>query len=188
MLYIWWRFEFVYSIPVLVVLLHDMLLSVGAYAVTGREFKSTTVAALLTILGYGLYDTVIVFDRIRENVQIMRKSSFRAIVNKSINEVLTRSLNTSFVVLLPTAALFFFGGETLKDFAFALLVGVAVGVSASITIGTSVLVMLKEREPAWRKRLDAEERDAAESAVQFTDDDSHVDHGPIATKRPEART
>jgi SecD/SecF fusion protein len=161
-LYIWWRFEFLYSIPVLVALLHDMAISAGAYALTGREFKSTTVAALLTILGYSLYDTIIVFDRIRENVHVMRKSSFQRIVTTSINEVLTRSLNTSFVVLLPTAALYFFGGETLQDFAFALLVGIAVGMFSSITIASPLLCWLKERDPAWRKRLETER--AAEAA------------------------
>ena len=156
-LYIWWRFEALYAVPVLVALVHDMAISAGAYALTGREFKSTTVAALLTILGYSLYDTIIVFDRIRENVHVMRKSSFRRIATTSLNEVLTRSLNTSFVVLLPTGALFLFGGETLQDFAFALLVGVAAGVFSSLSVATPMLCLLKERETAWKKRLHAEE-------------------------------
>jgi SecD/SecF fusion protein len=156
-LYIWWRFEFLYSIPILLALVHDMARSAGAYALTGLEFKSTTVAALLTILGYSLYDTIIVFDRIRENVHVLRKSSFRRIVTVSLNEVLTRSLNTSFVVLLPTFALYMFGGETLRDFAFALLVGVAAGMISSITVASPVLCWLKEREPAWQKRLEAEQ-------------------------------
>jgi SecD/SecF fusion protein len=155
-LYIWWRFEFLYSIPVLMSLVHDIALASGAYALTGREFKSTTVAALLTILGYSLYDTIIVFDRIRENVHVLRKSSFQRIVTVSLNEVLTRSLNTSFVVLLPVSALFFFGGETLRDFAFALLIGVAAGMLSSITVASPLLCWLKEREPAWQKRLEAE--------------------------------
>lgn len=164
-LYIWWRFDFTFAIPVLVTLLHDMAISVGAYALTGREFKSTTVAALLTILGFSLYDTIIVFDRVRENTQIMRKSSYRRIVNASLNEVLVRSLNTSLTVLLPTFALFMFGGETLKDFAFALLVGVAVGMFSSLTVASPLLCWLKEREPAWQKRLEAEQRaDAADAA------------------------
>lgn len=159
-LYIWWRFEFIYSIPVLMSLLHDMAFAAGAFALTGREFKSTTVAALLTILGYSLYDTVIVFDRIRENVHVMRKSSFRTITTTSLNEVLTRSLNTSVVVLLPTMALFLFGGQTLQDFAFALLIGVAIGMFSSLIVASPLLCYLKEREPAWKKRLDAEQRAA----------------------------
>ena len=176
-LYIWWRFEFTYSIPILVTLVHDLAVSFAAYAVTGREFKSTTVAALLTILGFSLYDTIIVFDRIRENVHVMRKSSFRRITDASLNEVLVRSLNTSFTVLLPTFALFLFGGETLKDFAFALLVGVAVGMFSSITVASPLLCWLKEREPAWQKRLEAERAaDAARgNAISTSDGPAIVD-------------
>jgi SecD/SecF fusion protein len=157
-----------------------MAISVGAYALTGREFKSTTVAALLTILGFSLYDTIIVFDRIRENVGIMRKSSFRKITNASLNEVLVRSLNTSITVLLPTFALFMFGGETLKDFAFALLVGLAVGMFSSITVASPFLCWLKEREPAWKKRLEAEQAHDAALAVAATDTD-----GPIELETPD---
>ena len=160
-LYIWWRFELLFAVPVLISLLHDMALAAGAYALTGREFNSTTVAALLTILGYSLYDTIIVFDRVRENVHVMRKSSYQSIVTASLNEVLTRSINTSVVVLLPTAALFVFGGDTLKDFAFALLVGVAAGVFSSISVASPILCVLKEREPAWKKRLHAEQASEA---------------------------
>jgi SecD/SecF fusion protein len=167
-LYIWWRFEALYAIPVVVSLLHDMALAAAAYSLTGREFKATTVAALLTILGYSLYDTVIVFDRIRENVHVLRRSSFQRIVTTSLNEVLTRSLNTSFVVLLPTLALFIFGGETLKDFAFALLVGVAAGVFSSITVASPLLSILKERQPAWHKRLIAEQAAEADAAARGT--------------------
>jgi len=171
-LYIWWRFEFLFALPILVALVHDMAIASAAYAITGREFKSTTVAALLTILGYSLYDTIIVFDRIRENVHVMRKSSFRRIATTSLNEVLTRSLNTSIVVLLPTGALFLFGGETLQDFAFALLCGVAIGMISSITVATPLLCWLKEREPAWAKRLQAE--NAADAARE---NDVTVDAG-----------
>ncbi|MCW2922218.1 MAG: secD [Thermoleophilia bacterium] len=185
-LYIWWRFEFIYSIPILVALVHDMAISAGAFAITGREFKSTTVAALLTILGYSLYDTIIVFDRIRENVHVMRKSSFQRITTTSLNEVLTRSLNTSFVVLLPTAALFVFGGETLRDFAFALLIGVAVGMFSSISVASPLLCWLKEREPAWKKRLDAEHMhdEARTGAIVTSDAPAIVDSGDTH----EART
>ena len=94
------------------------------YALSGREVTTATVAALLTILGYSLYDTIIVFDRIRENVPRMPRATYSQIVNRSMSEVLTRSLVTSFSALMPIAALMLFGGETLRDFAFALLVGV----------------------------------------------------------------
>ncbi len=178
-LYIWWRFEFLYAIPILVTLIHDLAVAFAAYSLTGREFKSTTVAALLTILGFSLYDTIIVFDRIRENVTVMRKSSFRRITNASLNEVLVRSINTSFTVLLPTFALFLFGGETLKDFAFALLIGVAVGMFSSITVASPLLCWLKEREPAWKKRLEAEQLHdrARTSPITTGDTPAIVDSG-----------
>src|SRR3954468_5349262 len=125
--YIALRFEWKYAVPVLIALMHDILITSGVYALLGREVTTSTVAALLTILGYSLYDTIIVFDRVRENVPRMPRAAFSQIVNRSMSEVLTRSLATSFSTLLPVGALMFFGGQTLKDFAFALLVGVASG-------------------------------------------------------------
>jgi SecD/SecF fusion protein len=113
---------------------------------------TSTVAALLTILGYSLYDTIIVFDRVRENVPRMPRAAFTQIVNRSMSEVLTRSLATSFCTLLPVIALLFFGGETLKDFAFALMVGIASGAYSSIFIASPVLTHWKEREGSYRSR------------------------------------
>ena len=125
---------------------------------TGREITSATVAALLTILGYSLYDVVIVFDRIRENVPLMRGKRYRDIVNASANEVLTRSLITSLTTLLPVLALFFFGGETLRDFAFALAVGILSGGVSSIIIAAPIAAWWEERDPDERKRAAKAER------------------------------
>jgi SecD/SecF fusion protein len=150
--YIALRFEWKYAIPVMIALMHDLLITSGIYALTGREVTSATVAALLTILGYSLYDTIIVFDRVRENVPRMPRAAFSQIVNRSMSEVLTRSLATSFCTLLPVLALLFFGGTTLKDFAFALMVGVASGAYSSIFIASPVLTHWKEREGAYRHR------------------------------------
>jgi len=132
--------------------MHDLLITSGVYSLTGREVTTATVAALLTILGYSLYDTIIVFDRVRENVPRMPRAAFSQIVNRSMSEVLTRSLATSFCTLLPVLALLFFGGETLKDFAFALMVGIASGAYSSIFIASPVLTHWKEREPGYRAR------------------------------------
>src|SRR4029079_3785919 len=110
--------------------------------------------ALLTILGYSLYDTIIVFDRVRENIPRMPNAAFSQIVNRARSEVLTRSLATSFCTLLPVLSLMLFGGETLQDFAFALLVGIASGTYSSIFIATPVLQHWKEREPGYRPRHD----------------------------------
>jgi SecD/SecF fusion protein len=150
--YIAWRFEWKYAVPVLIALMHDLLITTGVYALTGREVTAATVAALLTILGYSMYDTIIVFDRVRENVPRMPRAAFSQIVNRSMAEVLTRSLATSFCTLLPVLALLLFGGETLKDFAFALLVGIASGAYSSIFIASPVLTHWKEREPSYRNR------------------------------------
>ncbi len=150
--YIALRFEWKYAVPVLIALMHDLLITAGVYSLTGREVTTATVAALLTILGYSLYDTIIVFDRVRENVPRMPRAAFSQIVNRSMSEVLTRSLATSFCTLLPVTALFLFGGETLKDFAFALIVGIASGAYSSIFIASPVLTSWKERESTYRSR------------------------------------
>jgi SecD/SecF fusion protein len=150
--YIALRFEWKYAVPVLIALMHDLLITSGVYALTGREVTTATVAALLTILGYSLYDTIIVFDRVRENVPRMPRAAFSQIVNRSMSEVITRSLATSFCTLLPVLALLLFGGTTLKDFAFALMVGVASGAYSSIFIASPVLTHWKEREPGYRVR------------------------------------
>jgi SecD/SecF fusion protein len=150
--YIALRFEWKYAIPVMIALMHDLLITAGVYALTGREVTTATVAALLTILGYSLYDTIIVFDRVRENVPRMPRAAFSQIVNRSMSEVLTRSLATSFCTLLPVLALLLFGGETLKDFAFALMVGIASGAYSSIFIASPVLTHWKERDGAYRSR------------------------------------
>jgi SecD/SecF fusion protein len=151
-IYIGLRFEFKFAVPVLIALAHDLLITSGVYALTGREVTTSTIAALLTILGYSLYDTVIVFDRIRENVPRMPRATFSQIVNRSMSEVLTRSLVTTLSALLPIASLLLFGGATLKDFGFALLVGVASGAYSSIFIAAPVLTHWKEREPVYRRR------------------------------------
>ncbi|HUB76484.1 MAG TPA: protein translocase subunit SecD [Solirubrobacteraceae bacterium] len=150
--YIALRFEWKYAVPVLIALAHDLLITSGVYALTGKQVSEDTVAALLTILGYSIYDTIIVFDRVRENVKRMQNAAFSQIVNRSMSEVLTRSLATSFCTLLPVLALLLFGGSTLKNFAFALLVGVASGAYSSIFIASPVLTHWKEREPVYRRR------------------------------------
>ena len=150
--YIAARFQPKFAVPVLIALVHDILITAGVYAITDREVTTATVAALLTILGYSLYDTIIVFDRIRENMPRMPRATFAQIANRSMSEVLTRSLATSLSTLLPITALYFFGGETLKDFAFALMVGVVSGIYSSIFIATPVLVEWKERESLFRRR------------------------------------
>jgi SecD/SecF fusion protein len=156
--YVALRFEPKFAVPVLIAIFHDILITAGVYSLTGKEVSSGTVAAFLTILGYSIYDTIIVFDRIRENVPRMPRAAFSQIVNRSMSEVLTRSLATSFSTLLGVASLLIFGGATLQDFAFAMLVGIASGTYSSIFIASPVLTAWKEREPGFiRRRLRIEE-------------------------------
>ena len=151
-IYIAVRFEWKFAVPVLIALMHDVLITAGVYALVGREVTTSTVAALLTILGFSLYDTIIVFDRIRENVPRMPSAAFSQIVNRSMSEVIVRSLATSFCTILPVLALFLFGGDTLQDFAFALIIGTLSGAYSSVFIAGPVLVLWKEREPVYRTR------------------------------------
>jgi SecD/SecF fusion protein len=150
--YIAFRFDPKFAVPVVIAIFHDILITAGVYSLTGREVTSGTVAAFLTILGYSLYDTIIVFDRIRENMPRMPRAAFSQIVNRSMSEVLTRSLATSFSTLLGVVSLLIFGGVTLQDFAFAMLVGILSGTYSSIFIASPVLTAWKEREPGFARR------------------------------------
>ncbi len=152
LVYVALRFEPKFAVPVLIALFHDILITGGVYALTGKEVSSGTVAAFLTILGYSLYDTIIVFDRIRENMPRMPRAAFSQIVNRSMSEVLTRSLATSFTTLLAVLSLLIFGSATLQDFAFAMMIGIASGTYSSIFIASPVLTAWKEREPQYIRR------------------------------------
>ncbi len=151
-IYITLRFGAKYSMPVILAMLHDIVITVGVYSIAFKEVSVATVAAVLTVLGYSIYDTIIIFDRVRENVPLMRRQPFATIVNVSLWETIRRSLATTFITLLPIIALEIFGGATLKDFAFALIVGVASGAYSSIFIAAPLLTMWKEREPEFAKR------------------------------------
>ncbi|MSO41174.1 MAG: protein translocase subunit SecD [Solirubrobacterales bacterium] len=150
--YVAFRFQPKYAVPVMIAVAHDVLITAGVYSLVGREVNSATVAAFLTILGYSLYDTIIVFDRIRENVPRLPRAAFSQIVNRSMSEVLTRSLITGASSVFLVSVLFVFGGATLKDFAFAMMIGILSGTYSSIFIAAPVLTAWKEREPAYRQR------------------------------------
>jgi SecD/SecF fusion protein len=152
--YITLRFQWKFAVPVLIALSHDLLITSGVYALVGREVTASTVAALLTILGFSLYDTIVVFDRIRENIPRMPNAAFSQIYNRSMSEVIVRSLATSFCAGLPILALLLFGGETLQDFAFALLIGTLSGTYSSVFIAGPVLTLWKEREPVYHARAE----------------------------------
>ena len=146
------RFEAKYAVPILIAFVHDVLIAGGIYALIGFEVNSATVAAFLTILGYSMYDTVIVFDRIRENVPRMPRAAFSQIVNRSMSEILTRSLITGLSTVFLLTMILIFGDETLRGFATAMMIGIASGTYSSIFIASPVLTEWKEREPAYRAR------------------------------------
>ncbi len=150
--YIAFRFEYKMGVMAVVALLHDIILVVGIYALVGREITPNAVAALLTILGYSLYDKIVVFHRINDNMQGEEiRCTFFTMANHSINQVFIRTLNTSITSLIPVLAMLFFGGETLKDFAFAMACGLIIGSYSSIAVATPLYCLWKEREPRYAK-------------------------------------
>jgi preprotein translocase subunit SecF len=153
-IYISFRFEWKMAIGAQVAMVHDVIITAGIYALVGREVTPATVIAILTILGFSLYDTVVIYDKIQENTEspaLLAKDTYAGVVNHSLNQVFMRSVNTSLVVLFPILSLLFFGGATLKDFAFAMMVGVITGAYSSIFLAAPLLVVLKEREPRYQQ-------------------------------------
>ena len=151
-IYIAIRFEYKMGVTAVIVLLHDLIIVVGIYALVGREFTPNAVAALLTIIGYSLYDTVVVFHRINDNAKDMTvKCSFFTMANHSLNQVFIRSINTTITSLIPVLFMLFFGGETLKDFAFAMTIGLIIGCYSSIAVGTPLFSIWKTREDKYAK-------------------------------------
>ena len=151
-IYIAIRFEYKMGVTAIVALLHDLVLVMGVYALVGREVNPNTIAALLTILGYSLYDTVVVFHRINDNMQSDDiKCTFMTMANHSINQVLVRTINTTLTSLIPVLAMLLFGGETLKDFAFAMVIGLVCGSYSSIAVASPLYAMWKTREPRYQK-------------------------------------
>ena len=126
------------------------------YALSGREVTTSTVAAVLTVLGYSIYDTIIVFDRVRENMPLMPRAKFATIANVSLWETMRRSLATTFITLLPVGSLLLFGGATLKDFAFALFIGIGLGAISTFFVATPFLTVLMERSPDFRRRTEGD--------------------------------
>lgn len=150
LIYISLRFEYKMSLTAVLALLHDTTIVLGVYAISGREVTPNTIAAVLTILGYSLYDTIVVFHRIRENATGLTKMSFMEMTNESINQVLMRWVNTGLIQVIPVFALFFFGGETLRDFAFAMAVGLLAAAYSTIGLASPLYAVWKEREPKFQ--------------------------------------
>ena len=146
LIYLWFRFELIYGVAAVVACFHDTLITVGAFSLLNTEISLTVIAAILTLVGYSMNDTIVVFDRIRENIKLLRKDSLTDIVNKSINQTLSRTVLTSGLTFLTVLALFVFGGEVLHGFSLALVIGIIIGTYSSIFIAAPMLVAYQQ----WR--------------------------------------
>jgi preprotein translocase SecF subunit len=151
LVYVAFRFEFRFAVAAVAALFHDVLVTVGVFSLTGREISLAVVAALLTIVGYSLNDTIVVFDRIREDLRKYHRERYEGVINASINETLSRTIMTSLTTLIVVLFLYFMGGEVLKDFAFALLIGVIVGTYSSIFVASPILVEWHNKSPQRRR-------------------------------------
>lgn len=148
LVYLWFRFELIYGVAAVVAVFHDTLITVGAFSLTNQEITLTVIAAILTLVGYSMNDTIVVFDRVRENVKMMRRESLAEIVNRSINQTLSRTILTSGLTFLTVLSLYLFGGEVLHGFSFALVVGILIGTYSSIAVAAPMLVAYTD----WRAR------------------------------------
>ena len=148
LIYLWFRFELIYGVAAVVTVFHDTLITIGFFALTERELSLTVIAAILTLVGYSMNDTIVVFDRIRENLRLTRRERLTDVVNRSINQTLSRTVLTSGLTFLTVLALFVFGGEVLHNFSFALVVGILIGTYSSIAVAAPMLVAYQE----WRAK------------------------------------
>ena len=145
MIYVAFRFDFKFGVAAIIATLHDIVMSVGIFALVGKEISLAVVAAFLTIVGYSLNDTIVVFDRIRENLRSMRRESYAEIVNRSVNQTLSRTIITGGATLIVLFFLYFMGGSVIHDFAFALLIGILIGTYSSIFVAGPLLILFKLR-------------------------------------------
>jgi preprotein translocase subunit SecF len=152
LIYISWRFEVRYAVGAILALVHDVIITVGVFSILNKEFTLVIVAALLTIIGYSINDTIVVYDRIRENVRKSPRQALDGIINSSINQTLSRTILTSFTVVLVLIALLFFGGAVIFDFSFALLIGVIVGTYSSIFIASPIVLAWERFRPAKKRK------------------------------------
>src|SRR2546425_6267159 len=145
LIYIWFRFELIYGVAAVIATFHDVLITLGIFSLLNKEITLTVIAALLTLVGYSMNDTIVVFDRIRENVRLNRRENILTLVNRSINQTLSRTILTSGLTFLAVLSLYLFGGEVIHGFALALVVGVIIGTYSSIAIASPVLVFGQQR-------------------------------------------
>jgi preprotein translocase subunit SecF len=153
LVYIWFRFEWIYGAAAVIAVFHDTIITIGLFSLFGKEITLTVVAALLTLVGYSMNDTIVTFDRIRENLKIMRREELEPLINRSVNQTLSRTVLTSGLTLLTALALFLFGGQVLNGFAFALVCGIIAGTYSSVFIASPILIV-------WHNFMEGRKRGA----------------------------
>jgi preprotein translocase subunit SecF len=164
--YIWFRFEWIYGVGAVIAVFHDTIITIGMFSLFGKEISLTVIAALLTLVGYSMNDTIVIFDRIRENLKIYRREPLEALINRSVNQTLSRTILTSGLTFLTVVALFLFGGPVLNGFSFALVVGIIIGTYSSVFVASPIVLF-------WHNFADARKKKRSPSLA-----------GPAA--RPEA--
>jgi SecD/SecF fusion protein len=140
LVYVAFRYEFSFAVGAVIAIIHDIFMTLGCYFMAGRELNATTVAAVLTIIGFSINDTIVIFDRIREDLKLGVRGTFKDIINQALNQTLSRTIITSGTVFLATASLYIFGGSVINDFAFAFLVGIITGTYSSIYIASAFVL------------------------------------------------
>jgi preprotein translocase subunit SecF len=148
LIYLWFRFELIYGVAAVVAVIHDTVITLGAFSLTNQELTLTVIAAILTLIGYSMNDTIVIFDRIRENLALSRREPLAELVNRSINQTLSRTVISSGLTFLTVLCLYLFGGEVLHGFSFALVIGILIGTYSSIVIAAPMLVAYQQ----WRAK------------------------------------
>ena len=178
LVYLWFRFELIYGLAAVVAVFHDTLITIGAFSLTNQEITLTVIAAILTLIGYSMNDTVVVFDRIRENLALSRRETLSAVVNRSINQTLSRTVLSSGLTFLTVLSLYLFGGEVLHGFSFALVVGILIGTYSSIAVAAPMLVAWQDRRARQGEgRGDASGGAGADVACFFVWSGRRIGHG-----------
>src|SRR6201999_4041909 len=165
LVYVWFRFELIYGVGAVVACLHDTIITIGLFSILGKEITLTVIAALLTLIGYSMNDTIVIFDRIRENNRLSNRQPLGDVINRSVNQTLSRTVMTSGLTFLAVVALYLFGGPVLHGFAFALVVGILIGTYSSVFVASPIVLF-------WHNFVDARKKTAPipVAAPKVTDD------------------
>jgi len=178
LVYIWFRFEWIYGVAAVLAVFHDTIITIGFFSMFDKEITLTVIAALLTLVGYSMNDTIVIFDRIRENLKIHRREPLESLINKSVNQTMSRTILTSGLTFVTVLALFLFGGPVLNGFSFALVVGIIVGTYSSVFIASPIVLF-------WHNFIDQRKRGSA-SAVNTARQET-LTAGTSAASKPPAR-